>query len=579
MSERKKLRIVNYAVNGRGVGHLTRLVAINRWVRRYAAYCGVRCEIYFLTSSEADGLLFEEGFASFKLPSKTLVKETGIEKRSYLALAKQWVWHSLGLLRPDLLVVDTFPRGSFGELLSALDLVKQRAFVYRPMKASFAGRPDFQAMLPLYDAILVPDHKGPEPLLVPRAARGRVAHTGPVVCRERVELREREEARAALGVAPEALCVYVSAGGGGDPSGEARLELALAALAELPDAHAVVGAGPLYRGRRRHGPRVTWLAGERALELMLGFDLAVSAGGYNSFFELMFAGVPSLFWPQEKVADEQDLRVERAREVGAARVLPDALCQGELRALLEELRDPALRARMSAAARELVPQNHAREAAAELLRLVLPPAAVEAAEEAVDDALLGAARELGYELEALFGLMELLEPRPRGELDAESAGELSRLAVELVRELARVEVPLEAARRALDPLARKLPRAKPAERREILGRALRAFLPFGDWSGAAMVVRALRSEKEPGGFQLIEGLERLLKLLRAEGRDLYFGLQRLARVQEDCAEPPLNADLLREACASLAREAPRPAEPAPAEPAPMAPAPEAEVGS
>ena len=38
MSEPKKIRVVNYAVNGRGVGHLTRLVAINRWVRRYAAY-------------------------------------------------------------------------------------------------------------------------------------------------------------------------------------------------------------------------------------------------------------------------------------------------------------------------------------------------------------------------------------------------------------------------------------------------------------------------------------------------------------------------------------------------------------
>jgi predicted glycosyltransferase len=129
VSERKRIRVVNYAVNGRGVGHLTRLVAISRWLRRYAAYCGVRCEIYFLTSSEADGLLFREGFASFKLPSKTLVKETGIDKRTYLALAKQWVWHSLGLLRPDLLVVDTFPRGSFGELLSALDLAKQRAFI------------------------------------------------------------------------------------------------------------------------------------------------------------------------------------------------------------------------------------------------------------------------------------------------------------------------------------------------------------------------------------------------------------------------------------------------------------------
>ena len=152
------LRIVNYAVNGSGAGHLTRLCAMNRWLRRYAAVLDLRAEIFFLTSSEADSLLFHEQFASFKLPSKTIVGETGIDKLSYLALAKQWVWHSLSLIRPDLLIVDTFPRGSFGELLSALDLCRHKAFIHRPVKEEFARRPDFQTMLPLYDVILVPEY-------------------------------------------------------------------------------------------------------------------------------------------------------------------------------------------------------------------------------------------------------------------------------------------------------------------------------------------------------------------------------------------------------------------------------------
>jgi metallo-beta-lactamase class B len=46
----------------------------------------VACEVFFLTSSEADGFLFHEGFASFKLPSKTSVSSTGIDKLAYLAL-------------------------------------------------------------------------------------------------------------------------------------------------------------------------------------------------------------------------------------------------------------------------------------------------------------------------------------------------------------------------------------------------------------------------------------------------------------------------------------------------------------
>ena len=31
-------------------------------------------------------------------------------------LAKQWVWNSVGIFAPDILVVDTFPNGSFHEL-------------------------------------------------------------------------------------------------------------------------------------------------------------------------------------------------------------------------------------------------------------------------------------------------------------------------------------------------------------------------------------------------------------------------------------------------------------------------------
>lgn len=255
----RTVRIVNYAVNGGGVGHLQRLIAINRWVRRYSAFCGVNAEIFFLTSSEADHFLFHEGFASFKIPSKTSIERAGIDKLTYIALAKQWIWHSVGLLRPDLLVIDTFPNGTFGELLSLLDLAKRRAFIYRPLKEDFAKRADFQALLPLYDLILVPDTEEDAPVLFPDAVRGAVHYTGPVMVRERAEQLSREEARRGLGVGEKDLCVFVSAGGGGDSHATEQISKTVQALLKDPGVHAVVGAGPLYRGNALHGPRVTWL--------------------------------------------------------------------------------------------------------------------------------------------------------------------------------------------------------------------------------------------------------------------------------------------------------------------------------
>jgi len=210
----RSVRIVLYAVNGSGLGHLTRLVAVARWIRRYALHAGARAEIYFLTSSEAEGLLFHERFASFKLPSKTVVTDAGIDKLTYLGLAKQWVWHSIGLLRPDLFVVDTFPRGAFGELLSALDLCRKKAFIYRPVNDEFAQRADFQAMLPLYDLLLVPEDEGAGKAVLPEGARGKTRHTGPIMARERVELLPRAAARERLGIGADQLAVWISAGGG-----------------------------------------------------------------------------------------------------------------------------------------------------------------------------------------------------------------------------------------------------------------------------------------------------------------------------------------------------------------------------
>lgn len=510
----KTIRIVNYAVNGGGVGHLVRLIAINRWIRRYAAHAGVKPEIWFLTSSEADGLLFGEKFASFKMPSKSIVGDAGIDKLAYLALAKQWVWHSLGLLRPDLLVVDTFPRGSFGELLSALDLAQKKAFVYRPTKESFAAKPDFQAMLPLYDAIVVPDHDAP--VRVPAEARDRVRWTGPAMVRERVEMLPREEARARLGIAERSFAVFVSAGGGGDASAEATILGAIEALSKHRDVHLVVGAGPLYRGRVRHGERITWLSHGVASEWMNGFDAAVTACGYNSFHELMHAGVPCVFLPQEKIADEQDVRAARAVEAGAAVIgSPE-----------DVLRFRGAR-EASAAARALVPENRARVAAAELLRLVLPSAQVDAAEEAISDRLLESARGLALDVEPFVETMRFL-----GDGDA---ARTSDLAITLLRRFVadhRVAPPI--ALKVLGLLSRKLD-GTPKERADAAIAIVDAFARFGDWAGAMALLKTFGTERELTASAFARHLVAFLAPLD----DLYAGIARITAAQNAGAETNL----------------------------------------
>lgn len=533
------LRVVNYAVNGSGVGHLTRLVAINRWIRRYAAATNTHAEVYFLTSSEADSLLFNERFASFKMPSKTSVEDAGIDKLTYLALAKQWVWHSFALLRPDVLIVDTFPRGSFGELLGALDLCKRKVFVHRPVKDDFAARADFQAMLPLYDLIVVPETEGVVELKLPEAARARTRFTGPTIVRERAELLARDEARAQLGIAPERLAVFLSAGGGGDPHAEARIHALCDALLADESLHLVVGAGPLYRGRSRHGARLTWLNAHGASELLAAMDVAVSAAGYNTFHELMFVGVPTVFLPQEKVADEQDVRARRAVERGAAVMLSPDASPESLREAIDAWRAPEARAAASDAARALMPENHARRAAAEILRVALGARAVETAERVVDDGLLARAASLSVSLDALFELMR--------ELDAGDDPMAARASAERLAVFANTHaVPVSALKRLVGALCRKLPQASASERGACVESVLSSLAPFADWAGALVLVRTLSVERS-SGVELASAFEAFVAPSRAAGEDLYKILARLTAAQTRLGEGAAHRELFTEA--------------------------------
>jgi len=362
------IRIVNYAIDGEGLGHVTRLIAIGRWIRRLAAESGVRAEIYFLTSSEATHVLYQERFVSLKVAMAEVAEEGGLDPGLYRRFAGTWLRRGLDLLKPDLLIVDTFPRGVFHEFPNAWRACRTKAFIYRPTKPAFTSRLDYQAALLGYDAILVPEFAGQATAEVPPPAADRLQYIGPVVVRERHEILTRQEARQQLGISDGQLGIYLSMGGSGDSTLEAVIRPIVTRLGDLDAVHIVVGAGPLYRGAPLGGAHLTWLTRSGICELMNAFDVAISAGGYNSFVELMHFGVPTIFLPRWCEEDDQHARAQRAVAAGAAvRLDPEDL--GGIVDAVERWRDVGRRQAASDAARGVVPVNCAREFAVHLLNL------------------------------------------------------------------------------------------------------------------------------------------------------------------------------------------------------------------
>jgi predicted glycosyltransferase len=515
------LRVATYAINGRGMGHLVRQLAILRWVRRITAVLDVKCECWVLTSSEADTLARREGFPAFKMPSKAMLRDAGIEPTRHLRLMRAWVLNTLAGLAPDLLLVDTFPGGSFGELVAALELAKHRVLVARRVREQFAQEDPYRGLLPLYEHQIAPDERG----------------SGPILIRERAELLSRDAARRALGVEGERRSVYVTLGGGGDAAAAAVLPQLTSELRGR-GWHVVVGAGPLYEGEELRGPGITWMARYCPLELFAGLDAAASAAGYNTFHELMYAGVPTVFLPQPRIADDQLARAKRAADAGAGRI---AATLAEVAELLEAPGDPER-------ARELVPQNGARAAALAALGTVLPAADLAAASSVLTPRLLehvgacgsganGKALELVRILagdtpaERARQRATLLELSERGvdvpavpDDDGDSAPRVERFMA-LVSDC---RAPFDTALALVRSLRRKFPAANPAELVDAAALLFPLWARFDDWMGAVSLLRAVPTQR---GLPIADFAEQMASWLEHE-EDLFDALRAFCHLEK-----------------------------------------------
>jgi predicted glycosyltransferase len=395
------LRILNYAVNGLGLGHLTRLIAINRQIRRLSGLLGIPTEILFLTSNEGDALAYQHGFASFKIPSKSSLVGCGLDPVRHRKIAKQWVWNAVNLISPDILIVDTFPAGGFQELFDVLDLGSKNVFIYRAVRSEAALVPAFQSALRGYHLIIKPQEQGENDSPVPGDLEDRVATTGEILIRSSSEILSREAARDILGIPSTAsAAIYVSVGGGGDTEAETMFAMVMETARLMPETYFVIGAGSLYRGREFHAPNVSWTRRSVMMECFKAFDAALTAGGYNTVNELMHCGIPCVFLSQTRTHDDQERRVRRCVEAGAGLLLA-ARSPESIKAALLALRDPDAHRRASVAAAESVPQNDALTAAEEILSLVTDRMQVEEASLLADPALFVGLRESGIE-ESLY---------------------------------------------------------------------------------------------------------------------------------------------------------------------------------
>jgi glycosyltransferase involved in cell wall biosynthesis len=357
--ERAPKRVLFFSSNGVGMGHLTRLLAIAR--RLPDGF-----EPVFVTMSQAIRIIKDAGYHAEYVPYHQYL---GCDIYHWNRHLRHELNEMLGFYAPAVVVCDF--NSPFQGVIDAAADNPARWFVWcrRGMWRAGVGA-KFIERQRSFDLVLEPrDFAGEFDAGLTAQSRALTREVAPIRLLHDGEVLPREVARRELGLDPDRPALIFMLGAGNNFDYGTLRRLALDHLAGRRDVQLAV-ADWLMSTRPADVPDGAVRVQRFPLARWLGaFDAAISAVGYNSFHELLTAGIPTLFVPNEN--PQQDDQLARARWAERRGL---ALCVRtqevyRLKPALERLLDPAERAEMAERSAGLDRTNGAEEASRAIVEL------------------------------------------------------------------------------------------------------------------------------------------------------------------------------------------------------------------
>lgn len=335
-------RVLMMTSNGIGVGHLTRLLAVARRLP-------TQLTPVFLTFSQARVVVERFGYIAEYLPFHRYIESS----------PEAWNLHLLEELdviidfyRPRVVVFDG--NVPYRGLIEARARWPETRFVW--VRRSMWSRHADAKLLrraSAFDMVIEPRDVAEA---VDRGAtvarRGETHRVDPVLLLDDEELLSREEARRALGLAANTFALMVQLGSGNNFDIAPIVDMIHEAVRRRARTETVVIEWMMTERPLRERAKMRILHDYPAAKYLKAFDAAVSAAGYNSYHELLAAGIPTLFVPNvEPSMDHQLGRANFAQSRGAALVLDprerDELFGHVFGQLMDDATRRSMRERMS----------------------------------------------------------------------------------------------------------------------------------------------------------------------------------------------------------------------------------------
>ena len=348
--------------NGVGLGHLTRQMAIGRYLR-------TTHDVVIFTLSPAATLAVAAGFHTEYLRSY----EYGtVGNRAWNGFYATRLKHLIDQYRPSIMVFDGgHPyAGLCAVLRQQKDLLSvwTRRGLWRPG----LGHDAFSRSA-LFSHVVEPGEYATEMdrgLTSDGADATLVA--APMSAVQPEDLHPADQVRTELGLDPDRPAVLVQLGAGQINDIGSLSARVVASLERHAEVQIVVTESVLTRKPAVLPDNVIRLRHFPIGEYRAAFDASVMAAGYNSFQEAMALSLPTLFIPNQSTAkDDQDARTRWAEHSGCGLRWDDLgenRSSDELHTAIDRLVDPVQRGQMRAQMAELRPATGAEEIATALHR-------------------------------------------------------------------------------------------------------------------------------------------------------------------------------------------------------------------
>lgn len=346
------------ATNGAGLGHLTRCLAVARMLKRKSE----NTEIIFLTTSLALTAVQREGFTAYCIPSLMLIKN--MSSGQWNAMLKTMMTELLQLYQFSAVIFDgAMPYASITAAMAGQKQIP-RIWMRRGSEKNSDLVEKRNEAEKDFDFVIIPAEAGaalPEP-------DEKHYYVNPVIFLNREELWSREEVRRYLKIPEGKLAVYVQMGAGNINDIDSDISKIVSELRKYKDIMIVLGESIIGNELRIIEDDIIIIKDYPNSKYFNGFDFAVSACGYNSFHELLYFGVPTIYIPNMNTkTDDQYARAMIAQNNHAG-IVVTGIGDSRLADAVSFLHDASNNQQMREQAGKFMTSNGSGEAADFILK-------------------------------------------------------------------------------------------------------------------------------------------------------------------------------------------------------------------